>query len=210
MHEAVAAGARRDEGDSADPVAGELGIATGEAHDRHAAHRVADEDDLAVGGRRVDDGPQVLAQLVDGAALEVAGLRCAVVALVVADDAVAGVDERAPLEDPGAEVEHEAVDEHDGRPGLRGPALRLVDLDVQHDPVVGRDGLHLVRDEGEDVHLVVVGHRIGAGALDRGPARVARTGDRHTADGCGRQADAGRRSLADAAVLVLVHHWPPR
>ena len=35
-------------------------------------------------------------------------------------------------------------------------------------------------------------------------------GNRRAADGRGRQTDAGRGRLADAAVLVLVHHRPPR
>ena len=52
--------------DADDPVAEQLGVLLGEGDDRHAAHRVADEDDRAVGHDVLEDRLQVVAELVDG------------------------------------------------------------------------------------------------------------------------------------------------
>ena len=43
------AGGGRDQGDAGDPVAEQLGVLLGERDDRHAAHRVADQDDRPFG-----------------------------------------------------------------------------------------------------------------------------------------------------------------
>src|SRR5699024_8975725 len=214
LDEAVPAGARGDEGRPRHPLAGELPVATSEADDRHATHRVADEDDLALRCRRVDDRPQVAPELVDGAVLEVADLGQAVVALVVADDAVPLLDELPPLVDPRAEVEHEAVDEHDGRAVALGPALRLVDLDVEDEAVTRGHGEDLVGLEGEDVHLVRGGHRVRAGAGDGAATGEPRTGDDGTADDGGRKTDAGPGGPAGALrrgfLLRGLHQGAPR
>ena len=114
-----------DQRDTDDPLVEHLGVDLRERHDRHAAHRVADEDDRPVGHRLVEHRAQRLAERRQ---LVLAGLQLAgpaVAGLVVEDHAVvtAGA-ERLALEVERAHVEAEAVHEDDGRlvPGVAASA----------------------------------------------------------------------------------------
>ena len=75
-------GRGRDQGDADDPLAEQLGVLLGQRHDRHAAHRVADQHDRP--GRRggLEHGEQVAAELVDGGVLVAPATGAAVAALV--------------------------------------------------------------------------------------------------------------------------------
>ena len=102
---------------------------------------MTDEDERTLGAGRVDDGPQVVGELLDGAVLKVGGLRLAVAALVPEHDAVTRLDEGPALQHPAAQAEAEAVREHDRRQG-GVEVLGGVHLDVEVE-AVGRDDLEL-------------------------------------------------------------------
>ncbi len=98
--EPLATGSGRDERHGDHPLAHEVGVVARHGHRRHATHRVADEDERALGAGGVDDRPQVVGELVDRAVLDVRDLGLAVAALVPQHDAVAGLDERPALAAP--------------------------------------------------------------------------------------------------------------
>ena len=140
-----AAGGGGDQADAHDPVAEELRVLLGERHDRHPAHRVADEDDRALRDDGLEDEVEVAAELLDRGVPPRRATGPAVGALVVVDGAdlaaVAGA-----LEVPRVEVERVAVEEDHRQLRRLGPAPAaatgpgvLVDLDVEVDAVVGDD-----------------------------------------------------------------------
>ena len=105
---------RRQERHARHPLLDQLRVLLGQRHDRHPAHGVPDEHQRALGGERADDGVEVVAELLDRAALAGGALGAAVAALVVEHHAHAGVGEggeEGPLEVPGAPVEREPVHE---------------------------------------------------------------------------------------------------
>ena len=103
----------------------DVGVPLGVGHDRHAAHRVPDQHDLAVGCHLAQHPLDVVAELVDRRVLVVGATRPAVRALVVEHEAVLAAEVLA-LEVPAVEVERVAVHEDDRRLGLRtaGAAAR--------------------------------------------------------------------------------------
>ena len=140
-----AAGARRHQRHGEHAVPHDVGVLSGVGHDAHAAHRVPEEHDGTGGAGRLEDRGEVAPQLGDGAGLQGGLAGAAVPALVIGDDPETRVDERAALEHPRLHRQREPVDQHDGRgpPGgvaaAQGGRLRRVDLDVEGDPVLGRD-----------------------------------------------------------------------
>ena len=139
-----ATGRGRDQRDARDPLGEQLRVPLGEGDDRHAPHRVTDEDDLALRRHRLDHAGEVVTELVDGGVLAVAPLGAPVRALVVERHPVLA-PERLALEVPAVEVEGVAVREDErhvlaglaATSGLRvGVRRHLVDLRVQHHPVV--------------------------------------------------------------------------
>ena len=171
----------RDEADADDPVADQLGVLLGERDDRHAAHRVADQDDRSLGHDVVEDGPEVLPELLDGRVAVGRAAGAAVRALVVVDGADQPAVGRA-LEVPAVEVEGVAVAEDDGelaRPPVE-LGVELVDLDVEGYAVVG-DDRHRPRVQAAERRLVAVAAADGA-AL---PADADRRAGGGQADGTG-------------------------
>ena len=176
-----ASGGRRDEADPDDPVADQLGVLLGEGDDRHAAHRVTDQDDRPLGHHVVEDGPEVVAELLDGRVAIGRAAGAAVRALVVVD----GADQPSvgrPLEVPAVEVERVAVAEDEGEPARSSLEVRveLVDLDVEGYAVVGHD-----RDRPRA--QAAERRRVDVAAADRAalPADADRRSGRGQADGTG-------------------------
>ena len=131
---------RRDQSDADDPVTDQLGVLLGEGDDRHASHRMTDQDDRALGHDVVEDGLEVVAELLDRRVAVGRAPGAAVRALVVVDGADQPPVGRA-LEVPAVEVEGVAVAEDEGelaRPLLQ-VGIELVDLDHEGDAVVGDD-----------------------------------------------------------------------
>ena len=113
----------------------------GQRHDGHPTHRMPDEHQRAGGGDRRDHTGQVASKLVDVVRVEVGVLRPTVAALVVEDQA--GVTAQGlPLVVPRIEIECIAVGEDDGQSvgGRHGVRCHVVDLHVQQDAVVSRNG----------------------------------------------------------------------
>ena len=106
-----------------------------ESHDRHAAHRVPDEDERAGWRHGFDDVPEVSSELIDMVRVELRATRAAVTSLVIGDETGATVELLA-LEVPGVQAQGVAVREDDRDP--RSPwIVRLIDLDVQQCAVLG-------------------------------------------------------------------------
>ena len=143
-----AAGGGRDQRDARDPLGEQLRVPLGEGDDRHATHRVADQDDLALRRDRLDHARRGRRRA--GRWWRARGrdaLRAAVRALVVEHHPVLAA-ERLALEVPAVEVEGVAVHEDQrhvvarlaATRGLRvGVRRHLVDLGVQHHAVVAGD-----------------------------------------------------------------------
>ena len=196
------AGGRRDEADADDPVADQLGVLLGEGDDRHAAHRMTDQDDRAFGHDVVEDGPEVVAELLDRRVAVGRAPGAAVRALVVVDGADQPAVGRA-LEVPAVEVERVAVAEDDGELARPLPEVRveLVDLDEEGDAVVG-DDRHRSRAQAPERRRVALAAADGA-AL---PADADRRAGRGQADGTGggpEDAAAGAHRL-DCLVCLRV------
>ena len=115
-----------DERDPRDPLREQLRVPLGEGDDRHAAHRVADQDHLALRRDRLDHARQVVAELVDGRVLAVGPLGAAVRALVVERHPVLAA-ERLALEVPAVEVQRVAVHEDQRHVVARAASRRLAD-----------------------------------------------------------------------------------
>ena len=120
------AGGGGDEADADDAVAEELGVLLGERDDRHAAHRVADQDHRSLGHDVLQHHGEVTAELVDGGVVLGRAPGASVRTLVVVDRADQPAVGRA-LEVPAVEVERVAVAEDDRRAdwpdgGPTGPA----------------------------------------------------------------------------------------
>ena len=120
----------------------------GQRHDRHAAHRVPDQDHRHVpGSDRLDDQVQVGAEPVDAGHARRGPPGPAVVPLVPEHETV--LAQGGPLEVPAVLVQRVAVAEDDGvRLGWRVQQSlilggRFVDLHVQRDPIVGQHGERL-------------------------------------------------------------------
>ena len=153
-----AAGGGPDQADADDAVAEQLGVLLGQRDDGHAAHRVADQHDRALGHGHVEHAQQVVAELLDVGVLLARPAGAAVGALVVEDGADQAAVGRA-LEVPRVLVERVAVHEDDGELGVptaRPHALaaghrgvELVDLDVQGYAVVGDHGQRLGAERAE-------------------------------------------------------------
>ena len=110
---AQSTGGGRDQRHARDALGEQLGVTLGEGDDRHAAHRVTDQDDLALRRDGLDDAGEVVAELVDRGVLPVGPVRPAVRALVV-ERHPALAAERLALEVPAVEVERIAVREDQG------------------------------------------------------------------------------------------------
>ena len=123
------AGRRRHERDPADAAREQLWVLIGQRQDRHAAHRVADEDDRAVGGDGGQHSGEIAAELVDRGPLGRALVRPTVGTLVEEHHpnpiAELGGD-RAPLEEETSQVEREPVDEHDRQRRGERPDLFVI------------------------------------------------------------------------------------
>ena len=102
------------------PVREQLRVPLGQGDDRHAAHRVADEYDVALRRHLLDHPRQVVTELFDGRVLTVGPFRTAVRALVVEGHSVLAA-ERLALEVPAVQVERVAVHEDQCRVVARPP-----------------------------------------------------------------------------------------
>ena len=216
--QALAPGARRDEGGAGDPLDDEGGVLLAEREHRHAAHRVADEDEVAGRHELVDDRAQVLAEALDGVAVATTAARLAVPALVPADDAVASRLERAPLVDPAPQAEAVAMGQDDRRQlvgaapaggplGRGGGHVRVghVDLAVQRDAVGRQHDVLLVGHDVEQLRRLERGHRrpVLAGAV--GSDAGSDTGS-HAERGC-RDADDGVATGTGGHALPSAPMW---
>jgi len=131
-----AAGRRRDEGHPEHAVGEELGTLIGEGHHRHAPHRVPHDHQRTIRGNGIDHIAQIRPELVDVMGVEVGATGAPMAALVEEHQACA-TSQGLALEVPEVEAEAVSVREHDGE--VVGGIGCLVDLDVQHRAVRGRD-----------------------------------------------------------------------
>ena len=173
-----------DQGDADDPVAEQLRVLLGQRHDRHAAHRVADEHDRPGGRGGLEHGEQVVAELVDRGVLDRAAAGAAVAALVPEHQA-AQVGQVAPLVVPAVLVEGQAVAEHD-----RDRRLRLA-------PCAGRGAGRRPRRAGRRRRRRSPGRRCRAARRTarrpRGRPRCGTSGRRRSARRPGRPRHRPRR-----------------
>jgi hypothetical protein len=127
------------EGGAGHPVGDHAGVLLGQAHQRHATHRVADQHHRAWLGHLVEHLPEILAELLQCAVRRVRGSGATMRALVIEHHPMPA-PQREPLEVPAVEGEQVPVHEHQrGGIGRRtgGPVIRLVDLDMQADAIGG-------------------------------------------------------------------------
>ena len=190
------AGRRREQSHPDDAGPEQLRSGVSQRHDRHAAHRVADQDDRPAGRHGLKHGGQITTQLIDRRALRAAATGSPVRPVVV-EHQPAGVVGRQglPLVVPDGHLLYVAVNENNCWAG----AFRSDLLDVQRHPVVGADPAGPIGGQREE-RLLGVGIRTQPGPTDG----VTLRGE---ADGRPDRDDPHGRADQTAGRL---HDWSPR
>ncbi len=167
----------------------QAGVLPGQRHDRHRTHGVADQQDrLVTRGHRLDDPGQVRAQPVHAGRAAARGPPGPAVVPLIPEHHPVPAPQRGPLEVPAVLVQRVPVAEDQGRRPRAAAArgrrrVRLVDLDVQRDPVVRQHGQRLAAQLTQ-----VLRRRVAAQHLD--PADRDPLGGHEHASTCGHRTRA--------------------
>ena len=167
---------RRQQRDAAHDRAEQFGALCRQRHDRHAAHRVADQDDRAIWGDSVEHTAEVLTQALDRRPGRSA--RAAAVAALVPQHDPGDVRDLGTLVRPGVQGQGVAVrEDHRRRCGIGTPG----DLHMEGHPVIGHDleGLRgrLDAERRHRLTLLEPHHPAGDRALHEGADGHARSED---------------------------------